>query len=98
MVIWSILCGALLGALWPGYGDWRMYAGAFLGFLAGLPLRWLVRREIQREIASAVSAAKINLGRQTPAAPTAAAAPAPSTPAAASPGAFRRRGERDGDT
>ncbi len=51
MVIWGIFWGALLGALWPGYGDWQMYPGAVLGMLAGLSLRWMVRREFAKQSA-----------------------------------------------
>ncbi|MES2943017.1 MAG: DUF2339 domain-containing protein [Pseudomonadota bacterium] len=79
MVIWGILLGALLGAMWPGYGDWQMYAGAFWGFWAGLSLRWVVRREVRKEMARAVvSAGKAAHSAQTvqqPAVPAAAAAP-----------------------
>jgi uncharacterized membrane protein len=47
MIIWGIFWGAMLGWLWPGYGDAGPYLGAILGFFAGLSLRWVVRTEVQ---------------------------------------------------
>jgi uncharacterized membrane protein len=47
MIIWSIVWGAVLGALWPGYGDAGVFVGAVLGFFAGLSLRWAVRAEME---------------------------------------------------
>lgn len=48
MILWGILCGAVLGWLWPssGYGDLGIYIGAALGLAAGLGLRFAIRGEI----------------------------------------------------
>ena len=46
MIIWSIFWGAVLGWMWPGYGDFGVFLGGFLGFFAGFSLRWVVRSEV----------------------------------------------------
>lgn len=48
MILWGILCGGVLGWLWPesGYGDVGIFAGGALGLLAGLGLRYAIRGEI----------------------------------------------------
>lgn len=75
MVIWSIFWGAVLGAMWPGSGDWQVFAGAFWGFFAGLSLRWVLRRELQRQIRLGLL-----VGAGKAAAPAPQAAPAQSAP------------------
>ena len=47
MIIWSIFWGAVLGWFWPGYGDFGVFLGGFLGLFAGLSLRWAVRAEVE---------------------------------------------------
>ncbi len=47
MIIWSIFWGAVLGWMWPGYGDFGVFVGAFLGVFAGFSLRWVVRAEVE---------------------------------------------------
>jgi uncharacterized membrane protein len=47
MIIWSIFWGAVLGWMWPGYGDFGVFLGAFLGVFAGFSLRWVVRSEVE---------------------------------------------------
>ncbi|HET6829456.1 MAG TPA: DUF2339 domain-containing protein [Ramlibacter sp.] len=84
MVIWGAFWGAVLGMLWPGYGDeLQAIAGALLGALAGLSLRRAVRTAIRN---AAAPAAQVQAQAPKPAvAPaTAAAVPAatPLTPAA----------------
>ncbi|AYQ28273.1 MULTISPECIES: DUF2339 domain-containing protein [unclassified Polaromonas] len=68
MIIWGIVWGAVLGSMWPGYGDFGVFLGAVLGFFAGFSLRWVVRSE--------VAAAQKKLR------PQAATAPAPAAAAA----------------
>ncbi len=48
MILWGILCGGVLGWLWPnaGYGDVGVFAGGVLGLVAGLGLRYAIRGEI----------------------------------------------------
>lgn len=54
MVLWGAIWGAVLGLLWPGYGDeWRWMLGAVLGAIGGLTLRGAVRSEIRRQSARA---------------------------------------------
>lgn len=49
MIMWGILCGAVLGWLWPssGYGDFSIFLGGGLGLLAGLGLQHAIRTEIR---------------------------------------------------
>lgn len=47
MIIWSIFWGAVLGWMWPGYGEFGVFLGGFLGFFAGFSLRWVVRSEVE---------------------------------------------------
>lgn len=50
MIMWGILCGAVLGWLWPssGYGDFGIFLGGGLGLLAGLGLQHAVRSEMRK--------------------------------------------------
>jgi uncharacterized membrane protein len=73
MIVWSIVWGAVLGWLWPGYGDAGVFLGAFLGFFAGLSLRWAVRAEVEAARKKAPSQAEPAV-RQAPATAAATAA------------------------
>ncbi|HWW05849.1 DUF2339 domain-containing protein [Collimonas sp.] len=48
MIMWGIICGAVLGWLLPGsgYGDFGIILGGGLGLLAGLGLQHAIRAEI----------------------------------------------------
>ena len=46
MIFWGLFVGGVLGALWPGSGDFGTFMGGVLGWLAGLTLRAAVRNEI----------------------------------------------------
>lgn len=50
MIMWGILCGAVLGWLWPssGYGDFGIFLGGGLGLLAGLGLQHAIRSEMRK--------------------------------------------------
>lgn len=89
MVIWGAFWGAVLGLLWPGYGDeFQAVAGALLGALAGLSLRRAVRTAIRTAGAPAAQAPKPAAEAAAvpaPAMPVPAPVPAPAAQAAAAP-------------
>ena len=47
MVLWGVVWGAILGLLWPGWGEAGTVVGAVLGALAGWSLRKAVRSEVK---------------------------------------------------
>jgi len=52
MIIWGIFWGAMLGWWFrsPTHSDLGLFVGGFLGFFAGLSLRWMVRSAIRGEL------------------------------------------------
>jgi uncharacterized membrane protein len=79
MIVWSIVWGIVLGWLWPGHGDAGPFVGGFLGFFAGLSLRWAVRAEVEamrKKAPQPVTPA----ARQATVAPVAASAPNAAAP------------------
>jgi uncharacterized membrane protein len=48
-MIWGIFWGVVLGGFWPQGGDFSVYVGGFLGFFAGLSLRFVVKKLIVQQ-------------------------------------------------
>ncbi|TFZ03783.1 DUF2339 domain-containing protein [Ramlibacter humi] len=72
MVLWGAVWGAVLGLLWPGYGDeWRWMLGAVLGAIGGVTLRGAVRSEIRRQAALVATAPAAAMPREAAAPPVA---------------------------
>ena len=61
MIFWGVFWGAVLGAWFPGYSDLGPYIGGFLGFFAGLSLRWAIRSI--RATAASITAPRRRLAR-----------------------------------
>jgi uncharacterized membrane protein len=57
MVLWGVVWGAILGLLWPGWGEAGTVLGAVLGALAGWTLRMAVRGEVKAAAKQAAAAA-----------------------------------------
>ncbi|MDR2838888.1 MAG: DUF2339 domain-containing protein, partial [Azonexus sp.] len=53
MLIWGAVWGAILGLLWPDWGEVLWIPGALLGLAAGWSLRLAVRAAVRKEIAAA---------------------------------------------
>ena len=51
LIIWGVLGGMVLGAFWPGSNDFTYGVGVIFGLIAGVSLRWAVRREMRGELA-----------------------------------------------
>ena len=61
LVIWGVLSGLTLGAFWPGGGELTRWIGIFFGLIAGLTLRWAVRRDVRGQLAEAEKKIKSEL-------------------------------------
>jgi uncharacterized membrane protein len=66
LIIWGIFWGAALGSFWPGYGDASTYIGGILGMLAGVTLRFAIKKQVAEQqedlrvlLAKAVPADKV---------------------------------------
>ena len=49
LIIWGIFWGAALGSFWPGYGDYSTWIGGFLGMLAGVTLRFAIKKQVAQQ-------------------------------------------------
>ncbi|MBC7718850.1 MAG: hypothetical protein H7Z77_03530, partial [Chitinophagaceae bacterium] len=61
LIIWGILGGLTLGAFWPGSGELTSWVGLVVGLIAGLTLRWAVRREVRSQLADAENKIKFEV-------------------------------------
>ena len=61
LIIWGILGGLTLGAFWPGSGELTSWVGIVVGLIAGLTLRWAVRREMRSQLADAENKIKFEV-------------------------------------
>ncbi len=51
-IFWGVFWGAVLGAFWPGSGEFGMYVGAILGLFAGVTLRFVIIKQVSESNAA----------------------------------------------
>ena len=61
LVFWGVVGGLTLGAVWPGGGELTSWVGIVLGLVAGLTLRWAVRKEVRGQLAASEKKIKSEL-------------------------------------
>ena len=61
LVFWGVMGGLTLGAVWPGGGELTSWVGIVIGLVAGLTLRWAVRKEVRGQLAASEKKLKSEL-------------------------------------